>query len=746
VHYWCWEAGVLKSPSAMALAFVLLLTTLGPHAAAPEWDEEFIGPFASWTNVQTAYGAKGDGVADDTAALQRAFNEVGTERHSPVLYVPAGTYKVTSTLQLTSRIHISIIGADPATTTLTWAGDSGGVVVRMTAMAYSKVNRLTFDGSGKAAVLLDQAWDCKSPPFDTGNEYADDVFRDAEIGIRGGNNDCGFAETSVWRSQFRNLTTAGIALKNFNALDLWVWYSRFDGCGVGVTNDPGAGNYHVYNSAFRGSKTSDLYMKNAGGFNIRNNTSIGSKAFFTTQQWFLHPASITLQGNAISTSSVTPIDIGNQGPAAIIDNRIESSNAGPPVKVGYEVIMPSGDALLVGNRFTTSQPFVVKGRSLAIDNTASSRLTIAEPVLPPTPPRRTPTVLDVPAGAGAAAIQQIINSAHRQGQRTVVHLPAANYPIDAPLVVPAEADIQIIGDGALSALNWTGTGVGPVLRIEGPTRVVLRDFRVAGAPGVDGLVIDHADQPGSRVYLNQAQLNGSARANLMADRVDHLVVDARDIGHGTSPGRSVTVVGGPLAAAGTPKTARVNIFSGAACCSQGPTHSLVNGSLLVRDTWYEAGGPIPFVTATGSGRLTVAGVRVAQSASAPAFDFTSFHGRATLLTSGIDARVNVEGNAGGSSLFAAGLLMATDVTAYLTDTSRPMGRVAFQQMRKMSARASSTTMADTGRVTNEWVQQMLEQTRSEQPPVIETLPKDVTDVRLYRVTIAGARVGVLIEP
>ena len=112
------------------------------------------------------------------------------------------------------------------------------------------MNRLTFEGVNQAAVLVDQAWDCSTGTFDTGNEYADDIFRNAAVGLRGGAAGCGFAETSVWRNEFNNLT-AGIALRNFNALDLWVWYSRFERCAYGVTNAPGAGNFHVYGSVFR---------------------------------------------------------------------------------------------------------------------------------------------------------------------------------------------------------------------------------------------------------------------------------------------------------------------------------------------------------------------------------------------------------------------------------------------------------------------------------------------------------------
>ena len=112
-------------------------------------------------------------------------------------------------------------------------------------LEYSTLSRLTFDGRGKALVAVDQAWDGTANYFDTGNEYADDRFIDVGIGIRGGSRGHGFAETSVVRARFVRNTQAGIALGNFNALDLWVWSSLFEDCGVGITNDPGAGNYRV---------------------------------------------------------------------------------------------------------------------------------------------------------------------------------------------------------------------------------------------------------------------------------------------------------------------------------------------------------------------------------------------------------------------------------------------------------------------------------------------------------------------
>src|SRR5439155_14696990 len=139
-------------------------------------------------------------------------------------------------------------------------------------------------------------------------------------GFKGG----GFAETSIRRSHFLRNTRAGVALGNFNALDIWIWYSLFEDCSIGVTNTPGAGNYHVYNSVFRRSTRSDLAMGNTGGFSARGNYSVGSKAFFIGTSTS-NPATITIQRNVI----VDPIEsaaitFGNQGPGLVADNMIRS--------------------------------------------------------------------------------------------------------------------------------------------------------------------------------------------------------------------------------------------------------------------------------------------------------------------------------------------------------------------------------------------------------------------------------------
>ena len=217
------------------------------------------------------------------------------------------------------------MGEDPATTVLRWDGPAGGTMLIVNGLAYSRIVRLTFDGRGRAEVAVEQSWDGSAPHFDTGNEYADDRFVDVAYGIRGGFRDRGFAETSVVRSRFVRNTAAGIALGNFNALDLWVWHSTFVDCATGVTNTTGSGNFHVYHSTFERSTTADLSMNHTGGFSARGNYSEGSRAFFVSRGATANPATIHLQGNTIvDPTDSAVIRLGNQGPGLLLDNTIQS--------------------------------------------------------------------------------------------------------------------------------------------------------------------------------------------------------------------------------------------------------------------------------------------------------------------------------------------------------------------------------------------------------------------------------------
>src|SRR5437660_1834280 len=85
------------------------------------------GPFASWADAKRDFGAVGDGRTDDTGALQKALAALRPPNGKAVLYLPAGTYRITRTLRLIRESNnepqdIGILGEDPRRTILRWDG------------------------------------------------------------------------------------------------------------------------------------------------------------------------------------------------------------------------------------------------------------------------------------------------------------------------------------------------------------------------------------------------------------------------------------------------------------------------------------------------------------------------------------------------------------------------------------------------------------------------------------------------
>lgn len=77
-------------------------------------------------NAKLDYGAKGDGTTDDTAALQAFITYCQT--NSRWGYIPAGTYKVTSTLNFSARPNWRITGAGKEITRIVMATDNVAIL------------------------------------------------------------------------------------------------------------------------------------------------------------------------------------------------------------------------------------------------------------------------------------------------------------------------------------------------------------------------------------------------------------------------------------------------------------------------------------------------------------------------------------------------------------------------------------------------------------------------------------------
>jgi Pectate lyase superfamily protein len=744
---WRWAAAL--SPGLLLLVVLVLSGQTGPDARAqdagaqagpPAVGDEFVGPFASWADVKSTYGAVGDGIADDTGALQQAFSELGTPGHASVLYLPAGVYRITRTLSLAGKLHVSILGEHPASTRIRWNGPGGGDMVSINGVSHSRYGRITWDGAGSAAAIYNLGW-AGGNYFPTLNEHADEVLQDAAYGIRAGTRDRGDAETSVLRCQFLRLSQAGLSVENFNVLDWWVWDSYFEDNEAGVTNTHGAGNFYVYNSVFKRSRSADLAIGNTGFFSFRRNYSAGSKRFFVAGPIGSAAAAITFQANTILDPSSRAIESYNPGPQLLLDNIIRSTGD-PPVKLSepYLVSPRTADLVGMGNTFAASNPYEVAGRLVSVDDQVVDASTIdaPEPTLPGVPPNLNRQVFEVAPGSDGGSIQSAINDAVAQagGTRPVVHLAPGTYSLGAPLTIPAGSDVQLVGDGGTTILAWASGGSGPVIHLAGPSHATLRDLAVAGDGRTDGVLVDNADQAGGSIFLQSPSVNRSEVGYQVEDlglsdvRVHDLEGDENTLHLRASAARAVAFGG----AAGNHK----RLFD----VTRGAT-------LVVNDVWHE-GGERGAIQLTDTGNFTLDGSNLAGTPEkgVPTVSASGFRGRLTLATviTGEGTTFAVQPSGSGTQALFVGV--EGRITNPFYSNTAPDAQAALIGSKLGTEGGGSAPVPD--RVTNvpalpDFLRTMLADLRGAQPRTLALAADDVTDVRLFRVFVDQTRRGIVVR-
>ena len=447
-------------------------------------------PRSDWINVRTA-GAKGDGTTDDTGAIQQVLNRLSDKRprgqtRQRVVYFPPGRYRITRTLTITESTGDWLVGHGRSTVIL-WDGEEGGRMYWSNGCRYVCYEGLTWDGLGKAAILVEHQ---SHSYYETWIRYLHCAFLNGrDHGLVVGHGGAKVESAEFW---FHNCVFAacgeGAAFLAFNDYDNLFDGCEFDACGIGVHAI--RGNWHLRGCRFHVSRVSDVKQDDIShGASLRFCVSSGSRRFLETCRGSV-PMPMQIEGCRVEgwTATDGAIVLGHPGPVTIFDCAFENPpGRGSPVVLASsknmaQTIVVSSNAIPPGATLLQAGP-----RALVTEIPAGMR----EPVLPQPGQRflsqhfRIPAkVLDAKVDFGAKgdgktddtqAIQRAIDAARENGNEAIAYLPGGDYCISRTLEVTG-THYYLGGIGMSSRLLWKGAAGGVAIHVDTPHDVVIENL------------------------------------------------------------------------------------------------------------------------------------------------------------------------------------------------------------------------------------------------------------------------------
>lgn len=241
----------MKQP--ILLLIFALCCSIGFAQTKPNWKQINGTPFES----VTAYGAKGDGVTDDTIPVNRAF-ATGSS-----VYFPPGHYIG----DFVASAGLIIQGAGPNATTLTakTAGRAAIVFSNYTQWNYSKIIGIAFDGSSQTRDGI------SFETVDNGRFRLEQCsFQYCDIGIDRSKGNIGLSvESTNFNENNIGMYNVGSATLGMHAgcVDINMCHFAYhDVAGVYVNDTfPNTGQFSIRNSVFEYNIGHDIYSAAFGG-------------------------------------------------------------------------------------------------------------------------------------------------------------------------------------------------------------------------------------------------------------------------------------------------------------------------------------------------------------------------------------------------------------------------------------------------------------------------------------------------
>lgn len=319
---------------------------MGPFGAAPV----DAAPGAAAFRQLTEFGAVGDGVADDTAAVQAAFAELGSATDRPVagiqgghVLVPPGEYRITDTIEIhrfAGIVEGTGVGHTPAYkapgtagrgSAFVWDGPAGEPMFRITDSAFLTIRDLRFSGNDA------------NPPSVGLNFHK-------EIAHQSGTN--------------------GHLLVEDCTFGIWPWVSAVGnrglvGTAIAFTNAEGSGDndqFRINRCLFRGPRDPHRDPEfHTGGIRIEGTQSIWgsiSDCTFDNVTVGLDTVASTTMSNAQFNACGTDISIDSTAAVTLIGWQSEHSHRLAKVSPSGALHVIGGMCMIRRDRYTDGQPLI----------------------------------------------------------------------------------------------------------------------------------------------------------------------------------------------------------------------------------------------------------------------------------------------------------------------------------------------------------------------------------------------------
>jgi len=465
---------------------------------------------SDWANVYDL-GAVGNGVADDTAALQAGLDAISAKgARNLTLFFPAGTFLVTRTLRMNLTYGAALLGVGRGSVLL-WGGDADASMLWSSGCSRSIVEGLVFDGAGRAGVGYDH--DTVSAYYETREVHRHLAFlnfRTAGVRVGAANSNVPSAEMTFTNCVFGN-STAGLALLQFNDYDNYLTGCLFTDCGTGILNEHGMA--YVTNTRFERSTVADATVSGQPN-SFRRVVSVGSRQFLAPGQpgagspTKVHASYVS--GWGVPGAALDAMALADRGPFQLVDSVFVDPV--DPASCAFGVVGGDGamDALILSN-VTAACVLNAKTASLARVYTVPPGAAAASlPALGPGttffrsvwPWPQPPRVIDVvrdhgadPTGRinAAPALQACVDAAAGAGGGAECYVPAGAFALNATVYL-CGADFALGGSGYASQLQAARGFAAPLLAA-GPgagcnaSRFTVRSLKVL-SPGDAGVPPD----------------------------------------------------------------------------------------------------------------------------------------------------------------------------------------------------------------------------------------------------------------